>query len=755
MLFNKVRRDWGRLQATERAGLLAMVRGHLEDKAASPHVQAMVEQRLVCLVSPGSLLAAQPGLFGGLLNALHTNDDAAVAVAADVLTKLLGEQRDGDDPAVSQRALQEAIRSIVSLASKLSATEESTTEAAADAVVNIACAIAGCMPEFAAGDSEEAAAVAEAVFKCLDCASRNVAEIAVQFFEILSTVPVAKRSPAFRAPVFGRMLPPLLRHARYPQGFTSWEECVDDDSDEFHRFRDHAIDELLGCAYALLRMEYLQYCGSLYAGSGAWQDKELALYAVRVVAGAVRGRALQGEPIHDPVVLADVQQTSAFLSALFGGICTGTAPHPALANSVAQCVGAYSAWFGRAPDVPLQPALQQLLVYMAVPEAAQSAGTAFRNLCVRCGSQLGNPALLTPLIHAARAALSTAGPQVDQEWQKLMVEGLARLVVLLPAAEAAAAGVQIAQPIVERITQLTPQACGAPSSPAAAELVGRLRLLAVLVRYMETSSDMPTAAGSVHPAMRLLQIAYPALEAVAGSAALQADEKVYKALCEVFQRILWADKALAAPLLPGLLSAVTAAVESHHHAACLDTLGIAVAEYGSSAKHAGLIKEAFCRACNAVSALLLDGATGAAVDVRAAMYALADRYLLLSPEEFAGTGTLLALGEHILPSLMAQEADTARAALSFVLHAVAPPSPKAQQALRAQLEQWLSRCGEAVVQALLFAACDTCPRHLLRNVATPLRALLDDSTFREAAQHWLVHAASQPNLPGVIISLKY
>lgn len=74
---------------------------------------------------------------------------------------------------------------------------------------------------------------------------------------------------------------------------------------------------------------------------------------------------------------------------------------------------------------------------------------------------------------------------------------------------------------------------GAPSSPAAAELVGRLRLLAVLVRYMETSSNVPTAAGSVHPAMRLLQIAYPALEAVAGSAALQADEKVYKALCEV------------------------------------------------------------------------------------------------------------------------------------------------------------------------------------------------------------------------------
>ncbi len=61
------------------------------------------------------------------------------------------------------------------------------------------------------------------------------------------------------------------------------------------------------------------------------------------------------------------------------------------------------------------------------------------------------------------------------------------------------------------------------------------------------------------------------------------------------------------------------------------------------------------------------------------MYALADRYLLLSPEEFAATNTLPALGEHILPTLMATEANSVRAALSFVLHAIAPASPKGQQ----------------------------------------------------------------------------
>ncbi len=74
---------------------------------------------------------------------------------------------------------------------------------------------------------------------------------------------------------------------------------------------------------------------------------------------------------------------------------------------------------------------------------------------------------------------------------------------------------------------------------------------------------------------------------------------------QVFQRILWADKALAAPLVPGLLNAVAAALETHHYPACLDTLSIAVAEYGSSPAHATRIKEAFCRACNAVSPFLL------------------------------------------------------------------------------------------------------------------------------------------------------
>ncbi len=56
--------------------------------------------------------------------------------------------------------------------------------------------------------------------------------------------------------------------------------------------------------------------------------------------------------------------------------------------------------------------------------------------------------------------------------------------------------------------------------------------------------------------------------------------------------------------------------------------------------------------------------------------------------------------------------------------------------------------GGALTQALLRAAADTCPRHLLRPLAGALRALLTDEAFREPARQWLVHALSAPDLPG-------
>lgn len=113
--------------------------------------------------------------------------------------------------------------------------------------------------------------------------------------------------------------------------------------------------------------------------------------------------------MNDAAMLADAQQTCAFLAALFGSICAGDPQHPLLAKAIAECIGSYAAWFGREQGAPLHTALQQLLHFMAVPQSAASAAAAFRNLCVRCGSRLASTAELVPLLQAVKAALARPG----------------------------------------------------------------------------------------------------------------------------------------------------------------------------------------------------------------------------------------------------------------------------------------------------------------------------------------------------------
>jgi hypothetical protein len=51
---------------------LCTVRGHLEDKAASPHVQAMVEQRLVLVIAMMTAMEGQEAADALISDAVRT-----------------------------------------------------------------------------------------------------------------------------------------------------------------------------------------------------------------------------------------------------------------------------------------------------------------------------------------------------------------------------------------------------------------------------------------------------------------------------------------------------------------------------------------------------------------------------------------------------------------------------------------------------------------------------------------------------------
>ena len=85
----------------------------------------------------------------------------------------------------------------------------------------------------------QAVPLANLMVECLARPEPEVAEAVLDYFNALDYVLMADRDALLRAPLYAQLLPHLLRHAQYPEGFASWEQHVEDDRDEesFKRFR--------------------------------------------------------------------------------------------------------------------------------------------------------------------------------------------------------------------------------------------------------------------------------------------------------------------------------------------------------------------------------------------------------------------------------------------------------------------------------------------------------------------------------------
>ncbi|KAJ9510245.1 hypothetical protein QJQ45_015726, partial [Haematococcus lacustris] len=332
-------------------------------------------------------------------------------------------------------------------------------------------------------------------------------------------------------------------------------------------------------------------------------------------------------------------------------------------------------------------------------------------------------------------------PVANQEQRAAVVEGLARLVACLPPQDMAQAGLVLVQPLVARAQALGDQ--GTTSHPAALELLAEeLSLLAAALRFL----DMPGPAlpGTAHPALRVLESAWPMLSAVAQHPVCQRQAQVVAALCEVYQRALLSCKSSAKGLLPTLIASVGQLFQPCCHPACCDVLGCVVEVFGemqSAPELAQLQGQALQGVVAAVAQLLQPGgaplAEGQGVllpqawtahsDLVRALFSLADRYFVFARD--------LLLSSPSLPQLVAlgvmaagqREREPVAMALAFLTHLIAVAdrlSGEESATHREQLQRVMAAQGQGLLQVLLVGAADSCPRQLTRPLAAVAQSRL-------------------------------
>lgn len=327
------------------------------------------------------------------------------------------------------------------------------------------------------------------------------------------------------------------------------------------RFREQGLLELLESVLLMTGAPYLQACLEALRNADSWQAAEGALFAVRAVSGPLRrqlgagggggggGGSLQvaellGAIFHE--LCGDIGNSGG--GSRSGGLAGALLASPHACATAASLVGAYAPWFDATPAAPLEGALRLLLHALCYQDSWGAAAAAFRALCTRCAGRLAAGGALSGLAGVAAGAVAPPPPGDGQPGacvpmplhdRTAVVEGLARIAAMLPPAELQEAALALQAPHLAR-ARAAAAACaaGAASKALLQQLAQELQLLAVLLRSTEAQGPPgppPGMPAPPHPALVLLEAAWPVLSAVCEAPACRADEGIVDAVCEVYK----------------------------------------------------------------------------------------------------------------------------------------------------------------------------------------------------------------------------
>lgn len=733
-------------------------------------------------VSPGHLMQQSPLLYEGLLALLGRADVVSTAAGeklVELLTELLMPGAVCEEAGVDTGALKVAISSLLHLHE---AVNHRGTPALMKAVAGIAAAIAERDVDLVCTEKgqDQAVSLAQLMLTVISKGPRS--EEALEYFVMLNTVPTHERLPALQRDVFASLAPHLMQLARYPEGFTNWAEYLDDDEEEFLRFREQCLPDILETVYQLLRAQYLSALQHSLAAATTWQHWEVSLFCLRAVHLEVKLVAL-GRKAEGGSELA--AQTNSLLLQMFNQI-TETGPHspaqrflsnPWVCQSAAKLLGDYASWVGRAasdaqsrgePATLLENTLRLLVRALGHKESWSMASNAFRSICIRCSEQLKAPSLLTQLMDVSMSMVASLPPDhqvprlpgCTQEDRQSVVEGLAKVIATLPAEEATEAAKKLAQPLLSRCTSVLQYAStqGLSGTTGTADVLSAdILLLGYIVRNLDFHDLVPH--GRAHPAMQLLQNCWPVVEDVGKSRKCRRSEIVVDAVCDLLQRSINIAKSAARDLLGPLVSSMLTIFQEHHHPVCLRTLTAVTEQFGQVKSVAGvghLQQQALQGIVSLMHARL--GAMNPEElaregDLMAALLKLVDSYVVFARELFLSTPPVPFIIELAITAMGFREGEPVKEALTLVTHMVTgmenvPEEPHLRQGL-VLVHEAVANQVPRLMHTLVWALCDTCPRPLLRGLSGCVYQVLSSSAYGPAASANLSQLMERQDLPGM------
>ena len=619
------------------------------------------------------------------------------------------------------------------------------------------------------------------ILKCAAFPLRLVARTTIEFWLSLQDIPMDKRHPTIRQPLYAELLMLMLRQCCLESNTDSLED-VDYDLESFRNSSDGVRDLLVSAWYVLKRSYFetlIQTLNDVQTNSGAshpettWPTLESVFFLMHAVSRDVKAYLIENADTSTtpraatttcPAEVAENDTPLALrpqqrcLYNLITQLATQAgsgllASHPLVAAAAAKFVGSYASvlsHIGHGNDERrelVKSALCVLVPALLLPNisAQSTAAKSISALCSACASYIaGIPDVMPQMLSKLHEASVMASHPLPIEQRKQVTEGITRVIIKVKSSRARDELLAaLVNPVIQRGMQSLSSGAIYKDQAAANMVAGDLKVLKTVAMFLQKSSSLQV----------YLNATWPFLEAVGQTTVNQPRLEVVDALFGLFGSLFVSAKNLLLPRLSGVLTAAVNMYQSlgARASSCLDCIAKSVEVYARSHEE---FKQSFREMFDLVSQFTFKVASTSSVirdhpETLQAYFDMTYRYFLFCPDALFASSSFPNVIRLAIASCNNQERSSIRSVLSFLTEllarnagAWAPFADTTSAVFLSGSDPQVKHVTRQLISGLAFAA----PSLLIAHLGRALHALVSrfPSQFQQCAVEFLSSADFEP-----------
>lgn len=621
--------------------------------------------------------------------------------------------------------------------------ENGVTDAQALVIAHVGSALADCWPDgIAKSMGPQCVDFATVMVGCMKRRDAHVVEAALEYFFAMNLIDLKNRAEELQFPLIIHLVQTLRERLMYPsQGDVGYLQ----DDDQHTRLRNDLIPELLQELFPALALWYVEFAVTGLK-MDAWQHIEISLYLLQSVDLQIRTQVL-GDPGSGHAASINAMLSDGFRTVSYWMTTLvkreDNSPTSIVVSQFCRTIHSFAIWFGKNNDAPLEEVFSTLMTINSLPvsgldpECKQMTCQAVKSLSIRAGDRIRrDEGLIVSLLGSLKVVLALRVPGEGD-----LVEAAIRLASRLEPEIFKDWLVQILRPYAETLVQLCSVESFRISEDGATVAIENLVIMSRGFRCLLSpikSNDEHTVATflfqNLHQTLECMVLShwgtYPEIldgiigvckEAVTvgGRAIL---EGVFAVLSETFKSGI--------PPSASLFDLLSEMIEVH---------------YSDQESMNGILLISEAAFEHSFSILHNTGVSSQPTMV-AGLLGLGYSSLVYVPSRLLESfPTCIDLG---IAALACRESpELIVHALEFLAYVpCATTDETVTDEIRRRIELTIIEKGEHLMEALLYALCETCPRSNINSVSNLIKSLMTHEPFIEPSKQWLYGALRSPRV---------